>query len=191
MTVYAKWIGDTYQITFKDQGDEDFSGDGNNYKTHTYGTATSLGTTSKTGYLFGGWYTDSACSGPRVYSVGATEITEDITLYAKWDSYSYTVRFMCNPNQSITRQPIPETVTVSSPNTTISEQGQLHMPTPAWSGFQFYGFFISELSGGVMPSWDGASIPYFLKRFSTNTIITGNITVYAIWQDCVTGHLYY
>jgi uncharacterized repeat protein (TIGR02543 family) len=51
---------------------------------HTYNTATNLNGATKAGYTFGGWYTTSACTGDPVTSLGATDYTADITLYAKW-----------------------------------------------------------------------------------------------------------
>lgn len=86
-TLYAQWKANTYKITYKDQNDANFSGaHASGYPTtHTYGTATTLKTASKTGYTFGGWFTNSACTGTKVTSLGATTYTANITLYAKWE----------------------------------------------------------------------------------------------------------
>ena len=48
-----------------------------------------------TGYTFGGWYTDKACSDDKKFDFN-TPITEDITLYAKWTVNQYKVTL--NPN---------------------------------------------------------------------------------------------
>ena len=45
----------------------------------------------KTGYDFGGWYTDKNCTDPFDFS---TPITEDITLYAKWILKEFTVTWV-------------------------------------------------------------------------------------------------
>ncbi|MBQ2031897.1 MAG: S-layer homology domain-containing protein, partial [Lachnospiraceae bacterium] len=45
----------------------------------------------KTGYDFGGWYTDKNCTDPFDFS---TPITEDITLYAKWIPKEFTVTWV-------------------------------------------------------------------------------------------------
>lgn len=42
-------------------------------------------TPTRSGYVFAGWYTDSACTVPYTFS---GTLTQDITLYAKWISYS-------------------------------------------------------------------------------------------------------
>ncbi|MGN1373158.1 MAG: InlB B-repeat-containing protein [Candidatus Coproplasma sp.] len=56
-------------------------------------TATEPTEPTATGYTFGGWYTDAACSDGNAFSF-TTAITENITLYAKWTAESgYTVTF--------------------------------------------------------------------------------------------------
>ena len=84
-TVYARFKAKQYTITYKDQGNVTFTGThASGYPTkHTYGTATTLSTATKTGYTFGGWHTDAACTN-KVTSLGATEYTANITLYAQW-----------------------------------------------------------------------------------------------------------
>ena len=86
-TLYAKWTANQYDITYKDQGNADFSGThGANYPTkHIYGTATTLVAPTKANYEFGGWYTNSECTGSAVTSLGATAYTANTTLYAQWE----------------------------------------------------------------------------------------------------------
>ena len=97
-TIYARFKAQRYSITYKDQGNATFSGThASGYPTtHTYGTATTLKTASKTGYTFEGWFTNSGCTGSAVNSLGATEYTANITLYAKWTANKYTVIFNAN-----------------------------------------------------------------------------------------------
>ena len=85
-TLYAQWTANQYTINYKDQGGSNFSGThASGYPTtHTYGTATTLKTASKTGYTFEGWYKESACTNNKVTSLDATAYTAAITLYAKW-----------------------------------------------------------------------------------------------------------
>ena len=86
VTLYPYWTPKTYTITYKDGGNTAFTGThASGYPTtHTYGTATTLKSATKSGYTFGGWFTSSNCSGTAVTSLGATAYTSDITLYAKW-----------------------------------------------------------------------------------------------------------
>lgn len=87
--LYAKWTGESYILTYKDQGDVAFSGSHETGypTTHSYGTPTLLKRATKSGKVFGGWYTASACTGSRVTTLGATDYTSGITLYAKWLDY--------------------------------------------------------------------------------------------------------
>ena len=86
-------VNKQFTITYKDQGGTDFTGThGANYPTsHTYGTATTLVSPTKTGYTFDGWYAESDCSGEKITTLGAEGYTTDITLYAKWTINSYNV----------------------------------------------------------------------------------------------------
>ena len=99
--LYAKWTANTYSITYKDQNNAAFSGTHTSGypTTHTYGTATTLKTASKTGYTFDGWFTTSDCSGTAVTSLGATTYTSDITLYAKWTEIPPTTVYL-KPNNN-------------------------------------------------------------------------------------------
>ena len=102
ITLYAKWKAAEYTITYKDQGDEVFSGvHGSGYpQTHTYGTTTDLVAPSKTGYNFGGWYTASDCLGAAVTSLESA-YTGNITLYAKWMVNQYTISFDSNGGSAV------------------------------------------------------------------------------------------
>ena len=57
-------------------------------QTVTYGSkATKPADPTKSGYTFGGWYTNSACTTAYDFN---TAVTADITLYAKWTAVSTT-----------------------------------------------------------------------------------------------------
>ena len=102
-TVYARFSAKKYTITYKDQGGSNFSGThANGYPTtHTYGTATTLKTASKTGYTFEGWYKEAACTN-EVTSLGATAYTANITLFAKWtEKPKYTVTISSDGNGTV------------------------------------------------------------------------------------------
>lgn len=93
--INAKWTAQKYNITYKDQGGNDFSGihEEGYPTTHTYNANTTLKSASKTGYTFDGWFIASDCSGVAVTILGATDYTDNITLYAKWAINKYTVSF--------------------------------------------------------------------------------------------------
>lgn len=80
-TLYAKWTINKYTVTFDMNGHgEVITAQEIEYnKTATEPTPEP----TATGYTFGGWYTDAACSDGNEFSF-TTAITEDTTIYAKW-----------------------------------------------------------------------------------------------------------
>ena len=103
VVLYAQWRANTYRVSLDGTGTITTA-----EKTYTVsfnlngasGTAPSAQTVNNSigltypniptrrGYVFGGWYTTSSCTG-NPYNFAA-EVTADITLYAKWISYSGT-----------------------------------------------------------------------------------------------------
>ena len=78
MTLYAKWTINTYTVSF-----DSLCGSPVDVETADYETAvTKPEDPTKTGYTFGGWYTDEACT--KAYDF-ATPVTGDRILYAKWN----------------------------------------------------------------------------------------------------------
>ena len=78
MILYAKWTINTYTVTF-----DSLEGSPVDVETADYETAvTKPEDPTKTGYTFGGWYTDEACT--KAYDF-ATPVTGDRILYAKWN----------------------------------------------------------------------------------------------------------
>ena len=81
MTVYARWLENEvplyYRLSFQTNGGSSISS-----VTETAGTWVSLSgyTPSRTGYIFGGWYSDSSLTN-RVTSV---TLNSNMTVYAKW-----------------------------------------------------------------------------------------------------------
>lgn len=88
--VQAVFEPETYTIAYRDKNDLPFSG---SFETaapaaHTYGTDTALPVPKKENFVFGGWYLDAACSTKALNRIGAAQITENVTLYAKWNDES-------------------------------------------------------------------------------------------------------
>ena len=94
VTVNASFSANNYTVTYLDEGGSDFSGTHATGKptTHTYGAETTLKSASKDNYRFDGWFTNSSCTGDAITSLGATDYTANITLYAKWTQvYSVSI----------------------------------------------------------------------------------------------------
>jgi len=55
----------------------------------------------RTGYTFGGWYTDAACTADNEFDFDNTQIKADTTLYAGWTVNTYDVSYqLTNPDGS-------------------------------------------------------------------------------------------
>ena len=162
-TVYARFSAKKYTITYKDQGGSNFSGThASGYPTtHTYGTATTLKTASKTGYTFGGWHTDAACT-QKVTSLGATAYTADITLYAKWTPATYTIQLDNQGGSGL--ESVAATYNSPLPDVEI----------PTKTGYTFNGYFEATNGGGF--NWYNNN-----GKCQVNWNKTSGATLYAQW----------
>jgi len=153
-TVYAYWGAYvSYIVTFDSQG---------GIPTPTPITLTDpattvdpLPTTTRAGYIFGGWYTGTDYT---TQFKATTPVKGNITVVAKWNSYSYYVTFNTQGGSAI----YPTSVTVASPATTLGV-----LPTTTRSGFIFLGWWTSPGGTGF--------------RYDENTTITKSVTLYAFW----------
>ena len=88
----------TYSVTFNTNGGNDISAQ----TVETGKTATKPAVPTKSGYLFGGWYSDESCT--AVFNFAAA-ITKNMTLYAKW-LLAYTVMFDAKGGSQVPSQTI-------------------------------------------------------------------------------------
>ena len=101
ITLYAKWMenANNFTITYKDKGNQSFSGTfsgtaGTDYPTiHHYGEETSLVSPSKVGWTFGGWFTTPGCDDLSIDKIGAEDYTESFSLYALWIPNVYKITY--------------------------------------------------------------------------------------------------
>jgi len=158
ITVYAYWSPHpVYTVTFNSQGGTAVDAQ------HVASPATTVGTLptppTYAGYIFSGWYTGTVGSGTEV--TASTPVTANITVYAKWTSYSYAVTFN---SQSATVAAKPASETVASPATTVGT-----LPTaPTRTSYTFAGWWTGVGGAGT--------------EFTATTVVTANITVYAYWS---------
>lgn len=106
--------------------------------------------TSREGYTFLGWYFDESLSSKASFPL---EITEDITLYAKWEKNAYNVHFELDGGSG-----------VSDLKTDRIETE----PIPTKEGYTFLGWY-----------FDGG----FANKASFPLEVTDNITLYAKWEE--------
>ena len=117
-----------------------------------------IGTTTKEGYTFAGWYIDEDLKTQLTTNENGTYLpTKDITIYAKWNANKYVVTF--DPGEG-TVNPTTKEVTYDS---TYGE-----LPVAKLAGYGFGGWYTKQ---------DGQG-----EEITSSTIvkITSNQTLYAI-----------
>jgi uncharacterized protein (TIGR02145 family)/uncharacterized repeat protein (TIGR02543 family) len=159
ITVYAKWIVVSYTVTFDDQSATMSVTPTSKQVNSPASTVGTLPTQPiKTGYAFGGWYT--ATNGGGIQFTASTVVTVNMTVYAYWLTYSYTVAF---DDQGATTPVSPTSKTVASPATTIA----IFPTQPLKTAHEFGGWYTGVNGTGT--------------EFTPSTVVTSNITVYAKW----------
>jgi len=155
ITLYARWDTSYYTVIFN-------SDNGNpapQQQTIAYGgEITEPAAMNKTGYTFGGWYKDAACISE--WNFAADTVSDDITLYAKWNIIYYTVNFEADGGS-----PEPIQQIVASGNK-VTEPPAMYKTGVGFDGWYTETEYINE--------WD----------FTTG-IVTGNIVLYARWEPAI------
>ncbi|KAI7259952.1 hypothetical protein KC345_g10188, partial [Hortaea werneckii] len=155
ITLYAKWTVDvkkTYTVSFESNG-----GSAVAQQTVNEGAvATIPDAPARSGYTFGGWYSDSNL----MSSYGFTEgVTANLTLYAKWTLNSYTVSFNSNGGSAVNSQSVDDGSTAMSPE------------APVRAGYTFGGWYSNSTLTNV---------------YNFTTPVTANLTLYAKWTASYT-----
>ena len=111
---------------------------------------------TRTGYTFGGWYTDAACTNGNEFDFdNQTQIRTDTTLYAKWTADEYQVTYtLKSPNGKTSGEYVSQDTGKSK--YTYGQIVELPIPTidditekpPAgflkWRGIVFDGWYVNE-----------------------------------------------
>ena len=175
-TLYAKW---TQTITLNREGGTT----GSESVTATYNSASlTITTPTKSGYIFGGYYTDEGGTGTQVinesgvlqgsvdgYTIvgGVWTSSSSRTLYAKWTAKTSTINFDKNSGSSGSDG---ETGTYNSAMPSIT--------APTRTGYNFDGYYDSELdnngTGTKYYNADGSSARNWDKE-------DASVTLYAKW----------
>ncbi|UPM52531.1 InlB B-repeat-containing protein [Gottfriedia acidiceleris] len=147
INLYAKWSINAYTIHFNSNGGSQVTD-----KTANYNSVMSLPKPTRTGYTFVGWYNDATLK----TSVGTNvTLTSNITLYAKWNINTYTVKFDSNGGSSVASKTANYNLTISQP------------ASPTRKGYVFLGWY-KDATGKV--AWNFAKDQ-----------VTSNTTIYAKW----------
>ncbi len=130
------------------------------------GKLTTIPTPTREGYSFEGWFTNSDGTGDKFTT--STVVTGDSTVYAKWTAVAsgdtYTVMFNANGG----------TLDSASPSSiNVAEGGTVILPgNPTHASENFTGWYTVS----------GYSQQNESNIFSSKTLVTESITVYARWM---------
>ena len=208
ITLYPYWTANSYVLSISPNGGtlvgSNFgAAEGTSQQTSvnvTYGALYyyELGTATRSGYVFDGWWT-SATGGERVYNADGMAVTgssywnkswqwqypSNLTIYAHWISAGNTVTLDANGG-SVSGQP---SVSFPVENGKYTSQAGANR-TVSRSGYTLVGWYdTSASSGGNMvfdargyavngKYWDGAYSP---NVSSAKWKFAGNVTAYARW----------
>lgn len=148
--LYAQWAVNRYTVTFNSMEGSVVTSQAVDHG----GNITEPAAPIRTGYIFGGWYEDKTYASIWNFTTGT--IAANDTLYAKWNTASYTVTF---DGQSVMTN---STMQVTFPKTTIDT-----LPALIASGYRFDGWYTGSNGGG--------------SPFLATTVVISDITVYAKW----------
>jgi len=173
----------TYTITFDPQGGTV------NPTTQTVVSGAAVGslpTPTRTGYTFGGWWTDKNGSGTQYTDATVFNAADNITLYAKWTPITYTVAYNGNGNTGGTTTSSSHTYDAAKALTsngftraytvTYNYNGNGDQVTTATANYTFKEWNAVQAGGGASYT-DGQSV--------TNLASTDGTTVnlYAQWNS--------
>ena len=124
VTVYASFSINSYTISF-DTNEGTSVADIEQY----YGTdVTRPADPARTGYSFGGWFSDSGLRTPYVFT---TMPAEDITVYAKWNVITYDIIYNLDGGTNNASNPVSFNI----------ENGAIVLREPSKRGYTFVGWF--------------------------------------------------
>jgi uncharacterized repeat protein (TIGR02543 family) len=159
---YAKWNLITYDITY------DLGGGGHVNAVTTYTVESSppvtLGTATRMGYSFGGWYTNAEFAGSPVVSFSPLGATNR-HFFAKWDATPYYITYTTNGGSYVGGMP-PVYYNVESANPYV-------LPTLARAGYSFDGWCrFADFTGGAVVSFDPFDMENksFFAKWSPNVL---------------------
>ncbi|WP_342533716.1 InlB B-repeat-containing protein [Lysinibacillus sp. FSL K6-0057] len=155
--VYAKWspVAVTYTVSFDVAGGSAVS---NQTVAHEEKASQPTPTPTKTGHTFGGWYTSNAYTMPFDFN---SVITGNTTIYAKWNSVTYTVSFDVSGGSTISNQTVA-----------FGEKASQPTSAPTKAGYTFGGWYTNNA---------------YTTPYNFDTAITANTVIYAKWISNNTG----
>ncbi len=156
ITLHAKWTATPYSITYYFNGGATTDVTIKSYTVEDEGITLPIPT--RANHTFGGWYESESFEGGAI-TVIDTARCENITLYAKWNKFTYTVKFNLNGSDTVIE------------DQSVEAGGLVTKPEdPIRAGYIFLGWYISD-SADEDYKWD-----------FDNDVVEGAITINAIWK---------
>ena len=188
-TIYAHWTPNIYKITLDKQSgsegtDEIYLKYNTAWCSNSSGTATitSITKPTRTGYTFGGYYTDKNGAGTQIINASGsitgskTYIASADTLYAKWTANKYSIVFDKNGGSG----------SMSNQSMTYDKASNLTTNTYTRQGYYFVGWSKTKL--GVQSTIPTSDI-YKDEESVKNLVASGSMTLYAVWLDTWANHV--
>ena len=138
ITITAKWVINTYTVSFNSDG-----GSTVEEITVNHGEkVTAPKAPTKDGYAFAGWYV-----GETAYDFN-TAVTADVELTAKWNAIEYTISYVLNGGTNADGAVTTFTV----------ESGEITLLAPTREGYSFDGWYNAETGGDKVTVIEAGSI---------------------------------
>ena len=155
--LYAKWSLTTYQINYELDGGVNFVEALSTYNNES--STINLGTPTKNGYVFEGWYENADKETGGIISSIPFGSSGDKTFYAKWSPTNYIINYELDGGVNFLEAPGSYTI----------ESSTINLGTPTRKGYIFEGWYenADKETGGII-----SSIPLGSS---------GNKTFYAKW----------
>ena len=163
--LYAVWSVQEYNIIYMNMEGATNASD-NPTRFSAENNVITLHDPSKTGYTFGGWYTDSNFEHEVSGTITLTAY-HDWYFYAKWTANQYVITFDSCLGNTVPKESMLMTYDAAANLTLISEMQYFSNP-----GYTFKGWATTE--GGKVVYADGEKV--------INLATSGSITLYAVWE---------
>jgi uncharacterized protein (TIGR02145 family)/uncharacterized repeat protein (TIGR02543 family) len=171
VSLYTKWTINRYKVIFNSQGGSAVDSQMVNYNV----TARTPSAPTKTGYTFGGWYKEAACT--NQWTFATDKVTGNVTLYAKWQINTYRVSFEAN-GASSGSVPTAADYTYGAIVIVSSNAGKLVKGSASFTGWntQADGNGTNYACGGTFTMGAGPLTLY--AKYSNNTVMDNDGNLY-------------
>lgn len=127
------------------------------------------------GYIFGGWYATSDFSGSAIKGWNATEVNENVTLWAKWTAITYKVRFATQRTDVTVKMPDGTPIT-SEIDCTYDEKTEVPVCECSSDMWQFD-------SWNTKADGSGTKINDIYGLVKLSSVQDDTVILYAVWKS--------